>query len=255
MNVERHGRRAERRILAVSGQLYSLLLRSCPSRFRQEHGAEMAQVFRTWCREAYRQGGALAVLRLWPRAFGDLVATALLVRLEGGIRMARIRWTMNRGSGRIAGRVELATGLACALLAMASWLVYLYGPWTRHEACGNPIGACRVVYTSVVNEVNGLDSFIGLFPSGSVLILAHLALALAVAYGAYRHIHRAQPDARLIVAGGTALLLLLTPALTSSVPPAQFPLMGLCIAGYLMLGIGASVVALGGKEGAPQPAP
>jgi len=159
---------------------------------------------------------------------------------------------MNTSSSHVAGRVELATGLACALLAMSSWLVYLFVPWLRHEACGNPIGACQEVSTSVVNAVHGLDSFISLYPSMSVLILAHLALALAVAYGAYRHIHRAQPDARLIVVGGTALLLLLTPALTSALPPAQFPLLGLCIGGYLVLGIAASVVALGVGEAAPQ---
>src|SRR5689334_710189 len=60
-----------------SVQFYRVLLRIYPARFRQEYARQMAQVFRDCCREIYAQGGAKAVLKLWPNILGDLFATAL----------------------------------------------------------------------------------------------------------------------------------------------------------------------------------
>jgi hypothetical protein len=77
----------------------------------------MAQVFRTWCRETYRQGGTLAVLRLWPHAFSDLAATALAERLEEGISMSRLAWIR---LGNIAIAVASVALIVQALLSVAN---------------------------------------------------------------------------------------------------------------------------------------
>ncbi len=49
---------------AVSGRLYSLLLRLCPAAYRREYGAPMAQTFLDLAREAYRWRGASGILAL-----------------------------------------------------------------------------------------------------------------------------------------------------------------------------------------------
>ena len=68
------------RLLASSDWLYRQLLRSYPPAFREHFAADMAQVFRTVCREAYsdtgnrRPAGAVAA-----RAVGLAVGCALPV--------------------------------------------------------------------------------------------------------------------------------------------------------------------------------
>ena len=68
---------APSRPLVVSDRLYSWMLRAYPSEFGREYGAEMAQVFRACCREAYATQGIWGVLHLWLATMTDLSVTAL----------------------------------------------------------------------------------------------------------------------------------------------------------------------------------
>lgn len=96
-------RSADHRVLAASDRLYRALLLGCPPAFRRAYGDEAAQVFRTCCREALRQGGVPAVLRLWPRSVGDLAATAFLEHTTGGGNMSRATLMRVGGLAAIAG--------------------------------------------------------------------------------------------------------------------------------------------------------
>jgi hypothetical protein len=58
--------------LAISDQLYRLLLVGYPASFRRRYGPEMAQVFRDCVRDASQNGGLLG---LWVRTLGDLLAS------------------------------------------------------------------------------------------------------------------------------------------------------------------------------------
>jgi hypothetical protein len=67
-------------------QVYALLLRLCPRAFREEYGAEVAQVFRQLCRDAWAERGAWGALTCFVAALGDLATGALaeyLALVEG----------------------------------------------------------------------------------------------------------------------------------------------------------------------------
>jgi hypothetical protein len=64
-------------LLAFSDRLYRALLQAFPAAFRERFAAEMAQVYRSLCREAYAQSGTGGVLRLWLPVLWDGVRAAL----------------------------------------------------------------------------------------------------------------------------------------------------------------------------------
>lgn len=64
------------RSLSLSHHLYRALLVAYPGDFRAAHGAEMAQVFRTACRQTLSAGGAGALAEFWLRTLLDLAVTA-----------------------------------------------------------------------------------------------------------------------------------------------------------------------------------
>lgn len=64
-------------LLNGSERIYRWLLYAYPAAFREEYGADMAQVFRDCCREAVEQGGNVAVVQLWLLTGWDLVITVL----------------------------------------------------------------------------------------------------------------------------------------------------------------------------------
>lgn len=74
---------ASARIIAVSEGLYRRLLQAYPAAFRNQYGAQMAQVFRDCCRAAYQRSGACGVLQLWIPTLGDLVSNAVAEHVSG----------------------------------------------------------------------------------------------------------------------------------------------------------------------------
>lgn len=75
-------RTSSSRLLRASDRLYYRLMYAYPRGFRQEYGREMEQVFHACSREAYALQGPWGVIRLWRLTLGDLVSTALNVRME-----------------------------------------------------------------------------------------------------------------------------------------------------------------------------
>ena len=65
------------RLLPSSERVYRALLLLYPAEFRQRYGQPMVQLFRDVCRDAYRQGGAEALLHWWAAALFDLVQTVI----------------------------------------------------------------------------------------------------------------------------------------------------------------------------------
>jgi hypothetical protein len=59
------GQSLENRIIAISVKVYQVFLRAYPTKFQQEYGSQMIQVFRDCCRHAFRQSGARGIYRLW----------------------------------------------------------------------------------------------------------------------------------------------------------------------------------------------
>ncbi len=72
------------RIVSISDTLYRLLLHCYPSEFRREYAPEMAQTFRTCCREALQQQGTGGVLQLWRTILYDF-ATSVFVQYSRAV--------------------------------------------------------------------------------------------------------------------------------------------------------------------------
>lgn len=60
------------RSVAVTLRIYQLLLDIYPKGFRVAYGVDVLQVFRQCCGDAYRDRGAVGVMRLWLPAIADL---------------------------------------------------------------------------------------------------------------------------------------------------------------------------------------
>lgn len=59
-----------------SQSVYRWLLGLYPADFRREYGAEMTQLFRDQCSDAYRKAGVGGLLRLWAASLGDVLHNA-----------------------------------------------------------------------------------------------------------------------------------------------------------------------------------
>jgi hypothetical protein len=97
------------RALAVSDQIYNLLLFVYPAPFRREYGIHMAQLFRDECRDTLRQSGLGGMIFLWFKILADLVKTALAEHIWEVFHMPIEK--LLRGSG------------LAAILAGALWIL------------------------------------------------------------------------------------------------------------------------------------
>lgn len=66
------------RIVSLSDTLYRLLLRCYPPEFRREYAQEMAQTFRTCCREVLQQHGTGGVMQLWGTILYDFTTSVFV---------------------------------------------------------------------------------------------------------------------------------------------------------------------------------
>ncbi|HEY7850036.1 MAG TPA: hypothetical protein VIC27_08225, partial [Ktedonobacterales bacterium] len=120
------------RLLALSLAVYRALLLLYPARFRHAYAAEMAQVFRASCRQASREGGALALARLWRVTLGDLIVTALAERWEQD--MTKTSTALYRTTGLVS-LVGIAVWILGPLaLVAATALAYRTGSTTTPGA-------------------------------------------------------------------------------------------------------------------------
>jgi hypothetical protein len=84
--MARRGR--ARRFVAASVQAYRLLLWAYPAAFRRAYGADMAQLFRDCCRDAYRRRRLIGLGQLWLATLWDLGISLPREHLE---RLSRSR--------------------------------------------------------------------------------------------------------------------------------------------------------------------
>ena len=52
-------------LITFSVRVYEMLLNAYPTKFQQEYGSEMTQVFQDCCLRAIHKGGMNGMLRLW----------------------------------------------------------------------------------------------------------------------------------------------------------------------------------------------
>ncbi len=165
-------------MLRASERVYRVLLTLYPRDFRREYGWQMLQVFRDVCRDALRQGGALALILWWGTALFDLLRTVVAEHRKVWITMFKI----TRESFIVwSGRSLMIAGACFILSALGQLQVYAAGAW---------IGAATVYMVSLgtILTAYGLygvfvrfNAQLNLF--GRVALLAAIIGAAAAAVG------------------------------------------------------------------------
>ena len=75
--------------VVFSVRVYQLLLNAYPTKFQQEYGLQMAQVFQDCCLRALRQGGTNGMVRLWTITLFDIVQSVVSEHAHKEIEMKK----------------------------------------------------------------------------------------------------------------------------------------------------------------------
>lgn len=111
-------------VVALSVRFYQMLLVAYPTKFQQEYGPQMLQVFRDCCRQAHRQGGSLALLKLWALTFFDFLHSLIEEHLQKETLMTRSSFIRLSGWSLILGAVTFLL----FILLLSNFVYSNYGP-------------------------------------------------------------------------------------------------------------------------------
>lgn len=117
--------RAELPIVAFSVKVYQVLLAAYPTKFQQEYGSEMTQVFQDCCLRALRQGGTNGIVKLWTVTLFDLIQSVISEHAQKEIEMKK---EMKPEDIQRAGRALIAGGVMF-LISVALLLTNIPGLW------------------------------------------------------------------------------------------------------------------------------
>jgi hypothetical protein len=83
------GESTDNHVIAFSARVYQVLLIAYPTKFRQEYGPHMSQVFRDCCLRVFEQGGAIGLLKLWATTLLDFVQSVISEHVQKEILMRK----------------------------------------------------------------------------------------------------------------------------------------------------------------------
>ena len=115
----------ENPIVAISVKIYRALLVAYPTKFQQEYGSQMMQVFRDCCLRAFRQSGTNGILKLWALTLFDFVQSLIEEHLQKETFMTRSNFIRLSGWSLILGA---ATFFLFILVAFLASIDNPYGP-------------------------------------------------------------------------------------------------------------------------------
>jgi hypothetical protein len=93
--------------VTVSVRVYQVLLVAYPTKFRQEYGPHMLQVFRDCCLRAFRQSGTNGMLKLWALTLFDFLSSLIEEHLQKETFMTRSKFIRLSGWSLMLGAVTL----------------------------------------------------------------------------------------------------------------------------------------------------
>ncbi len=100
------------RIVSISDTFYRLLLRCYPAEFRREYAGEMAQTFRTCCREALQQRGTGGVMQLWGTILYDFTTSVSVQHSRAMVALWKRLFMKNSAMSLMHSGRELYTMVA-----------------------------------------------------------------------------------------------------------------------------------------------
>jgi hypothetical protein len=110
------GKSVECPIVAISVRVYQTLLAAYPTKFQQEYGSQMVQVFRDCCLRAVGKGGKNELARLWMVTFFDILQSVVSEHAQKEIEMKN---EMKPQDIRMAGWALMLGGIALAFSLLA----------------------------------------------------------------------------------------------------------------------------------------
>lgn len=119
---------AELPIVAFSVRVYQALLNAYPTRFQQEYGSHMVQVFRDCCLRTVRQSGANGMARLWMVTLFDLIQSVASEHSQKEIEMKKEMKPQDirmAGWALIVGSVVFFLGIFLGALNNDNWYVMI----------------------------------------------------------------------------------------------------------------------------------
>jgi hypothetical protein len=118
----------ENPIVAISVKIYRALLVAYPTKFQQEYGSHMLQVFRDCCLRTFRQSGTNGMFRLWAITLFDLVQSVVSEHAHKEIEMKKEmkpRDIRMAGWALMAGSVVFGLGMFIGSLQNDNWYVMI----------------------------------------------------------------------------------------------------------------------------------
>jgi len=115
----------ENPIIAVSVRVYQALLVAYPTKFQQEYGPHMLQLFRDCCLRSFRQNGTNGMARLWAVTLFDLIQSLVSEHAHKEIEMKKEmkpRDIRMAGWALMVGSVVFVLGMFIGAL---SWYVMI----------------------------------------------------------------------------------------------------------------------------------
>ena len=185
-----------------SVRVYQLLLKMYPSKFQQEYGPQMVQVFHDCCMRTFHQGGTNGMVKLWAVTLLDLIQSMLSEHSQKEIEMKKdmkpedIRMA---GDMLIMGAVVFAIGMLSQLiggpdfwgigtalvilLSLPLLVVGLLGVRNRYGGNVGGFGRNILLAGTILGPLTTLAGFvIGLFTGDERLwIVLYLGLAVLLA--------------------------------------------------------------------------
>jgi hypothetical protein len=184
-------------IVAFSVKAYQALLVAYPTKFQQEYGADMAQVFQDCCLRTVRQGGTNGMIKLWAVTLLDLIQSVVSEHAHKEIEMKKemkpedIRmagWALIWGAvAFVIGSWLMSVrsplwGISLVLVTFLSMPLLIVGLLAVRNRYGEKIGGFgrNILLTGII--LGPLMNFIGFFGVGGPGELQGLRLILTVLF-------------------------------------------------------------------------
>ena len=251
-------------IITVSIKVYQALLLAYPTKFQQEYGSQMAQVFQDCCLRTVRQGGTNGMLKLWAVTLFDLLQSVISEHMQKETDMNKDDFARLGGWLLMASAVAFLPGAIGMILsetryAIRSWdsfpfnvvafavfwapvllAVGMLGLRARYKIGGGVllfgavVGGLLVIVGTLVQfltpDYSVSETYYGVWLGGVFLLYVCLFI-----FGILALIQKPLPrwNALPLIAGGVPLLRLLAGITTSSLEASLLVI----IAGYIIMTI------------------
>lgn len=192
------------RIVSATVSAYAFILFLCPPGLRVAYSAQMAQVFRQCCRDAYARDGARGVARLWLPTFTDLLAAA-----TAEYRTLLVRWWLGGSPVQRARTSTITVLCAYSLFVIAG---FGFAKMPEHDGVAEAVHAHPMIglaYT--LTAAGSLVALLAVLAGGLPLAIAALRAARATRRRDVPLLFAIPPLALAAFVGVTVLMEWLTP--------------------------------------------